>query len=657
MSDLEAPESMTGNVFHGEVSTGEGGTVNAFGGDQHNNYYLSVSALRRRIRYASDPARLDRELRLVVPPPGLERDLAALRSTRLLVLCGGSRTGLSTAARQRWRAFAAENPARRAEELFASDEHELVEELGELKRASVLLLDVSHDKDFAMVLTERYALIRAALDEQDSFLVLAVGEAAFSASTRALPGAVHRIGRPDPIAVMEKRMQDAPLLDRLTHHDAFTRAVGELWPPQAVQAAAILDEASPGATVDALVKDLESGLKSWFEELRVLFEDRLTTAPSRALAVATSALEGAERDSVYFAARVLSEAAGETADPSVLADPSLHQSFQDLDAELVSESSSFQKSGYGEAVLAFAWREFPTWRAPIRAWLDRLLRPHQLEDGTLAVLLPRLLSFAAATGAADLVTGRAATIAGDGAGARLRRELAAGLLVSGALDPVVGQQVRAQLWRWSYHRSGVPIALQRTVALVCGDPGYAVRFPRNALTRLKHLLRSESQMVTADATAALVSAAGILPSHTVIEQLAEWAGGGSDPETRGVIPALLVALVEDRQVREQWSGDRLARDHSGAVTALWHGVLTAGAPAAVREAVAAWLDFAAAAPPEYRAPLADRLIAGTDDDFWALGQLSHALSDRAWAGRPSESDAAVLRDHLAATLAQAKDSV
>ncbi|NUQ90353.1 MAG: hypothetical protein HOQ43_18060, partial [Glycomyces artemisiae] len=81
MSDLATSESMAGNVFHGDVSTGEGGTVNAVGGDQHygDNYYLSVSALKRRIRYAADPARLDRELRLVVPPPGQGRDLASLR--------------------------------------------------------------------------------------------------------------------------------------------------------------------------------------------------------------------------------------------------------------------------------------------------------------------------------------------------------------------------------------------------------------------------------------------------------------------------------------------------------------------------------------------------------------------------------------------------
>jgi hypothetical protein len=655
MSDLAMPEAMTGNVFNGDVSTGDGGTLNAFGGDQHN-YYLSVSALKRRIRYASDPARLDRELRLVVPPPNLDRDLAALRETRMLVLAGGPRTGLSTAARQRWRAFAAENTERRTEELFASDENELVEDLGDLKQPSVLLLDVSHDRDFALLLTERFAQMRAALDEQDSFLVLAVGDAVLPAASRALPGSVHRIGRPDPLAVMAKRMRDTALLERLGRHGEFTRTVADLWPPQAVRAAAILDEAPPDATADALVKNVESGLKSWSEELRLLFEDRLTTGASRALVLATSALEGAERDSIYFAAKTLAETAGETADPSVLTHQSLNQSFREFEAELVNESGRFNSTGYGEAVLPFAWKEFPTWREPIQAWLDRLLRSPRLQDDTLAVLLPRLLTFAAATGAADLVTARAAVIAGEGAGSRLRRELAAGLLVAGALDPAVGQQVRAQLWRWSYHRSGVPVALQRTVAQVCGDPEYAIRFPRNALTRLKHLLKSEVPAVAESAAAAVASAAATLPPQTVIEHLDEWAWGVNDPGLRAAVPALLVLLLDDEQVRDRWSGDLFARDRSGAVVSMWRGVLVNGAPAAVRDAVAAWLAFAAGARPEHRDPLADLLITAAADDFWALGQLSQALNARAWSERPSESGAAILRDRLADRLSQAKVS-
>jgi hypothetical protein len=85
-------------------------------------------------------------------------------------------------------------------------------------------------------------------------------------------------------------------------------------------------------------------------------------------------------------------------------------------------------------------------------------------------------------------------------------------------------------------------------------------------------------------------------------------------------------------------------------------VLVNGAPAAVRDAVAAWLAFAAAARPEHRDPLVDLLITAAADDFWALGQLSQAFNARAWSERPSDSGAAILRDRLADRLSQAKVS-
>ncbi|MFG3339624.1 hypothetical protein [Glycomyces sp. NPDC048151] len=653
MSDTEAPEALTGNLFQGSVSATEGGVVNAFGGDQHN-LYLSVSALRRRIRYASDPDLQHRELRMVVPPPDLERDLTVLDRTRLLVLAGGARTGLTTAACQRWQAFAATNPGRRVEELFSADHSELVDELDDLKQPSVLLLDISHDHDLATRFVERLAQVQTALRESDSHLVVAIGDTSRPVAERALPESVHRVGRPDPAAVMAKRMRHPELLHRLQRDPRFLELTADQWPPRAVQIAEVIDSAPPGSGMDELIETVRSCLDSYAADLRILFEDRLLSGPSRALALAASALPGSDRASIAFAANALAAIAGEEADPSVLRGPSLDQRFASLETVLVEKSGAFANPRLGAAVLPFAWAQFPTWRAPIQAWLDQLVRPQRLGDDMLAVLLPRLLNFASATGAAELITVRAASIAGPGSGTRLRRELAAGLLLAGAIDPAIGQQVRRQLWQWSYHRSGVPISLQRTVAQVCGDPDYAIRFPRNALTRLKHLLKSDSPSVVDDSLLSFASAARSLPPQTVVEPLAEWTA--QDAEFQPIAPAVLIALLEDDGVRSRWAGDWLARDPSGSVTSMWRALLASASPSAVRDSVAAWLAFAASALPEHRTPLVER-VAAAAGDFWTLGQLSQAVSGRSWSGRAADPDVLVLCDQLADFLTQAKVSM
>jgi hypothetical protein len=664
VSDTDTRESeaglpRSGNVFHAPLTTSDGGTLNAFAGDQYNygdQYHLSFSALRRRIRYAADTARLDREMRLVVPPPHLERDLDAMREHQLLVLTGGPHTGLSTAARQRRRAFAAEVKGAVQEELFASERDELLDELGHLKRPGVLLLDLSHDTVLGAQLTERFEQLQTVLREQRSWLVIAMGDDCHQAAARALPGAVHRVGRPDPFAVMGKRMRHGDRLERLRADPQARSLLAEAWPPQAVSIAEALDNAAPDAGIAQFIEQVKQRVDDRNELLRQLFEDKCTSGSPRALLLATSALEGSGRDTIAFAARDLSEASGE-AHPylSVLEDRSLNEQFGELESVLQAGSDRFRDSGYGDAILPFAWNEFPSWRAPIQAWLDVLLKPQRLQDDTLAVLLPRLLSLASATGAADLVTVRAARIAAEsGGGSRSRRDLAAELLLAGAIDTVIGPQVRRQLWRWSFYRGNAP--LQRAVASVCSDPDYALRFPRNALTRLKHLMKSETEAVRLDAVAAITAVARSLPAQVMVEQLVEWISQGADPQLRDSVPELLAVLLNDERVRERWSNDWLARDPAGMVESLWRSVLVYAHPGAVRDAMAGWLTLAAASPPERRFPLTDLPAAAAANHFWTLGQLSQAVTERAWAERDADADVLTLRDRISRHLSQAKVS-
>lgn len=667
MSDTHIPVEelkahSTGNVFHGAVTSGENGTVSAFGGDQHNygdTFYLSISALRRRVGYAADTESVDREMRSVVAPPHLDQHLETMRERQILVLTGGAHTGLSTAAAHRWRAFAAKRGGGDSRELFPSEPDELLDEITHLKEPQVLLLDLSHDPVLGTRITERFPQLQAALREQRSHLVIALGDDCHQAAVTALPNAVHRIGRPDPFAVLAKRMRQVELLERMRPDRRFQSLIADAWPPKAARIAELLDQSPPGVDASRLISTVQERLRDRKEQLSTHFEQKFKSARSRALLLATSAIEGGGRDVISFAATDLIAIAAPSPlmGPSLLEEQSLRQRFGELESVLQPGAGRFNEAGYGEAVLPFVWDQFPAWREPIQEWLDLLLEPQRLEDDALAILLPRLLSFAAATGAAELVTIRAARIVGESGGwAKYRRELAAGLLLAGATDEVIGPEVRRQLWYWSY-RNAVPIALQRTIAAVCGDPDYALRFPRNALTRLKHLMKADAESVRLAAIEAITAVARSVTPQLMIEQLTEWVSQKSDPALRELVPMLLVVLLEDELVCARWSGSWLARDPSGSVETLWRSILVYALPEAVRDGVAAWLALAAASPPDHRFPLADRLASAAADHYWMLGQLSQALSDRAWSERNADNAVLALRDRLTAHLAQAKVSL
>ncbi|THV28754.1 hypothetical protein [Glycomyces paridis] len=646
MNGLLDAKVPTGNVVHGDVRAGDGGTINMAAGDQ---IFLSIEALRRRIRFLSDPQRLDGEMASIVPPPDLDAHLRSLRETRLLILSGGPQTGLSTAARHRWKTFADASPGLDAEDFFPSGRDELLDELDRLRKPCVLLLDISHDREFGATLAESLPQVQAALREQDCRLVIALHEGASQEMRRAMPSAVHRLGRPDPVAVIARRTRRDDLVLRLLDNEEFANELATVWPPRAVPLAAFIEECPPDYDPNRLVEDLRPLLRDHSAELKKLVEDTVTTVGARALLIAAGALQGAGRDAIVFAAGDLTSVAGPEGHPtSPFEGPSLDQQFGALRPSIDPDSGRFLRPYDGDALLPYVWEQFPSWRTPIRAWLDLLLGSRRLDDDALSVLLPRLLSFAAATGAADLVTQRAAVIADR---TRARRELAAGLLLAGSIDAAIGPQVRRQLRLWAYH-DAVPSALLRSVALACGAPEYASRFPRSAFTRLRHLLSSKDESVRATAVEATVSAARSLPPQATLEYLGEWAG--RDAETAERTAILLTAALADVEVRRRWVGDWLARDPHGAVVALWRSIFVNAGPGTVRDAVAAWLEFSAVAPPGHRAMLADRLSIAATVNFWTLGQLSQSVGEHAWAGRPASPGASVLRQRLADHLDQAK---
>ncbi|MQM25036.1 hypothetical protein [Glycomyces albidus] len=652
----EVPSS-TRNEFLGAVTAEHGGTVNAVGNDQINNTYnLSIEALHRRIRYTADREALDREMRAVVPPPGLEAQLATLEHSRVLVLAGGPRTGLSTAARHRWHEFAARNAHLASERLFADDYSELTGDLARLSAPSALLLDVSHTPSFVRGLTEdAFGKVQSELHEKDAYMVVAVGIDGLQGAERSFRAAAHLLGRPDPIEVVAKRMSGSGRLDELKGDERFLDLVRDLWPPRAAEIAEFLDGAPTTTTLDALIEAVESQANSWSAELRELVHGPAAAGDARALLLASGALQGAARDSISFAAQDLAQIAGEKDKRSVMEQRSLEERFGDLETILTAATATFNHPNIADAVLPFAWNQFPNWRDPIRAWLDRLLEPGRFKDDTLANLMPRLLSFAAATGAADIVVDRAARIAaGPGGGSAGRRRLAAELLVAGAIDPTIGQQVRHRLWSWSVGRSGGNPLVQRVVAEVCGDAEYASRFPRNALTRLGHLLGSNAADVQIAALDGLVSAARYVPPPTLIDRLGEWAGRARPLQGAVSVPELVVKLLSDETVRDRLRTDWLVRDPLGQVRALWRAVFASAGQGTARRAVGAWLVLADGADAGRRFALADLLVEVARENFWALALLNAVADELVHGSRSADPEVYELRAYLHEHVSQAK---
>lgn len=653
----DAPPSSVGNEFRGAVTAENGGTVNAVGNDLINNTYnLSIEALHKRIRYTADREALDREMRAVVAPPGLEAQLETLERSRVLVLAGGPRTGLSTAARHRWHEFAARNARLASERLFADDYWELTGELADLSAPSALLLDISHTPSFVRGLTEdAFGKVHSELREKDAYLVVAVGIDGLQGAERSFRAAAHPLGRPDPIEVVAKRVRRGELLARLQRQERFLELVRDLWPPRAAEIAEFLNSASPDMPLDALLDAVASQANSWSAELSELVHDRASSMDARALLLASGALHGAARDSISFAAQDLVRVTGEGAAGPVLEHRSLEERFGDLETILTVETATFDHPSIADAVLPFAWNQFPTWRDPIRAWLDLLLEAGRFKDDTLANLMPRLLSFAAATGSADLVVDRAARIAGGpGGGSAGRRRLAAELLVAGAIDPTIGQQVRHRLWSWSVGRSGGNPLVQRAVAEVCGDAEYASRFPRNALTRLGHLLSSADTAVQDAALDGLVSAARHVPPPTLIDRLNAWADRNRPP--RGAVTAaeIVARLLRDETVRDRLlRTDWLVRDPMRQVRALWRAVFESAGQATARRAVGAWLLLADEADAR-RFALADLLVEVARENFWALTLLNAVSDDLVRDSRSADPEVYELRAYLHEHVSQAK---
>ncbi|WP_273937396.1 hypothetical protein [Kutzneria chonburiensis] len=287
--------------------------------------------------------RLDarRATRRFVEPEGFLDALAKLLSSRAVVLAGPTGSGRRTAATVLLDRLGGLHLV----EIAVDDEATLARHPVAAKEG--YLLDLT-GADEATVEQVKAALAEftATLDQEDSSLVVIVDD------DRAAGFDAVRLPAPDPAEVLKAHLEGTEF-DPLPTEPPTTSA-------DAVRLAELLVSVEDPRLV-------AGAFHHWKARLRKEF-DQHEDVPWRALLLAAAFLEGAHQDAVDAATdALLAETRYEGPRSHPLAGPGLAARLAGVGA--FAGPVSFAEPGYAEAVIDFAWAEFPALREPLVDWL------------------------------------------------------------------------------------------------------------------------------------------------------------------------------------------------------------------------------------------------------------------------------------------------
>jgi hypothetical protein len=230
---------------------------------------------------------------------------------------------------------------------------------------------------------------------------------------------------------------------------------------------------------------------------------------SRALLLASAALEGEDVPVVFDAAGMLLELSGLSFPPGRgLADPGAREQLARVNATIAQDGTvRFVRHAYATAVLDHTWVDHPRLRGMLSNWLVDL---PGIRAGAAAYSLAEL---AIRQHEGDLVLRAARTWAAQGT----LRELAVDILTEAGMSDALGRMVRRCLYDWAKSDADY---LHRTVVSVCGGP-LGAAFPLIALTRLRHVAdraSPEVQQLVIEALGELALPFGPL----VLKEIFDW---------------------------------------------------------------------------------------------------------------------------------------
>ncbi|GAA4200884.1 hypothetical protein GCM10022252_54760 [Streptosporangium oxazolinicum] len=348
---------------------------------------------------------------------------------------------------------------------------------------------------------------------------------------------------PRPLAVFQSHLAywtSAAQAREWARNDQIVNALEGGTPFDAVRLAGIVQrdsESGPREAEDRL-KEILAAYHNWEDALRDWFERSHGEGKgySRALLLATAALEEASAEDVFAAADLLAEQVTLVRDPTVrLTGHGMTDQLADIGAQLIDERIVFQRPEYASSVLDHVWHDRPHLRTDLREWLIALGASRHGDRAAVT-----LLRMALRHGDPGVVADAAFRWCGTSAISRVR---AVGILTAAAVSDEVGFGIRRKLYQWSI-ASG-PEDVQIAVAQVCGGP-LGESFPRIALTRLRHLSRKDSVNVRD----AVIEALKTLAQHrklrgTVLGEILDWWDAYGRQRTTGQLALVTLAGVGD----------------------------------------------------------------------------------------------------------------
>ncbi|MFR9727942.1 hypothetical protein ACL03H_01855 [Saccharopolyspora sp. MS10] len=471
--------------------------------------------------------------------------------------------------------------------------------------------------------------LNARLDDYESYLVVIVPSMWCREFEARVPGRTRVLRQPPVDEVFQRYFRREEAINR-----EFLSRLEAMWPPQIAAIATAAREALergeelPAALDLALQQEPEERLDRLRAAVRTKQDER--DAEWVAMLLAVAALEGAPARHIVRAADELSKASGGSVAPqeeSALLRPSPLSRLRILAPErddpwIDLTTGLFAHRGYGSMVLQYFVREHDDLRDALKAWLGRL--PNELKDlerEELERLADRTADLAvsgdlqlalqvarkwAQTGTGTASGGHRTSMARED---QYRRSVAVRLLTTIATNPSGGSEIRKRLWEWS---RGNDADLLLLTAEVCA--GLGLLFPRNALTRLKHLANSAEPSVRAAVIRGLrqIGQAHGLPH--LLRALEGWFDEAG-PQRIGVIVEAVSVVIED---------PRQGSDTDEAIASFWRRALAVVGPNELRPLVEQWLRTASLQESDERDAKVESLVEAAKHDARLIASLEWA---------------------------------
>jgi hypothetical protein len=285
----------------------------------------------------------------------------------------------------------------------------------------------------------------------------------------------------------------------ISHRDVLD-VLQDAEPGDAVRLAELADASLASASGEDAIQQALNAYRNWSAQLSGWFKEN-DEGYSRALLISAAALNGAEASTVFAAADRLSQAVKlQRPSGGGLIGDGVAELLVQIGADLTDDGRiRLPRPAFPESILDYVWGDRPHLRADLRRWLVDL--PGGLRTPTAEYAGYALIDLAVRQADSTLITDAVSAWA-EQPGCRA---LAVTALTESGVSDSIGRTVRRTMYGWA---SGARTAqsVRITVAEVCGGP-YGKSFPRNAMTRLRHLSLNGDVEVHDHVVAALLALA------------------------------------------------------------------------------------------------------------------------------------------------------